>query len=71
MNNNIHLWLRSEMKKNEYRTPITPIVVQKLITNGYKITVEKSTTRCFIDDKYKNVGCELVEAGTWMNALLD
>ncbi len=67
----IHLWLRSETKLNEYRTPITPLVAKKLIDFGYKITIEKSNNRCFSDKEYKDVMCEMVESNTWPNAPSD
>lgn len=67
----MHIWLRCETKNNEYRTPITPVVAGKLIADGYKITVEKSVTRCFSDQSYLDIGCILVDAGSWIDAPLD
>lgn len=70
-NNKIHLWLRAETKSNEYRTPITPLIAKKLIDFGYKITIEKSINRCFSDEEYKDVMCEMVEPNTWISAPSD
>lgn len=67
----IHIWLRSETKIGEYRAPITPDTAADLISKGFKITVEKSDSRCFTDAEYMNVGCELVDFGSWINAPLD
>jgi saccharopine dehydrogenase (NAD+, L-lysine forming) len=36
-----------------------------LIENGFKITVERSSFRCFSDEEYTHVGCDLVDAGYW------
>lgn len=54
------MWVRSEVKIGEQRTPITPNDAQVLLESGFKITVEKSPQRCFADDDYAAVGCELV-----------
>ena len=69
--NRIHIWLRAETKNNEYRTPITPTIAKKLLEHGYLITVEKSDTRCFKNEEYKIIGCQLAEPNSWPNALLD
>jgi saccharopine dehydrogenase (NAD+, L-lysine-forming) len=62
------LWIRHEVKKGEERVIFVPSDCKKLIDAGYKVTVEKSTTRCIKDEEYAKVGCELVEAETWVNA---
>ncbi|KND04396.1 saccharopine dehydrogenase (NAD+, L-lysine-forming) [Spizellomyces punctatus DAOM BR117] len=67
----VHLWLRAETKKNERRTALTPTVCKKLLAAGFKITVEKCTERIFKDQDYVDVGCELVETGTWRTAPAD
>ncbi|XWV24845.1 saccharopine dehydrogenase [Tupanvirus deep ocean] len=64
----IHLWLRSETKEDEFRTPITPVIAKKLIEKGYTMTVEKSNQRCYHDYEYTDVGCILVESGSWVQA---
>ena len=43
----IHFWLRSEVKLNEYRTPLLPSHAKKLIDNGNIVTVEKSTSKMY------------------------
>ncbi|KAJ3043120.1 Saccharopine dehydrogenase [Rhizophlyctis rosea] len=66
-----HLWLRAETKKNEKRTALTPKVAKTLLDNGFKITVEKSTQGIFDDKDFVDVGCTLVESGTWRTAPAD
>ncbi|KAI9103085.1 hypothetical protein DFS34DRAFT_351800 [Phlyctochytrium arcticum] len=66
-----HLWLRAETKKNERRTALTPTVCEKLLAEGFQITVEKCKQRIFDDQDYVKVGCKIVESGTWRNAPAD
>lgn len=61
------IWLREEVKENERRTPLTPENAKKLLENGYKVIVEKSKDRIFPDSEYLDIGCELVEAHSWIN----
>lgn len=70
-NKNIHIWLRAEIKEHEYRTPLTPSDAKYLINLGFKITVEKSSNRCYTDDTYSAVGCIMVANGSWINAPID
>ncbi|KAJ3086607.1 Saccharopine dehydrogenase [Quaeritorhiza haematococci] len=63
-----HLWLRGETKKNEHRTALTPTACKTLIENGFKITVERCPERIFNDQEYADVGCTLVQKGTWRTA---
>jgi saccharopine dehydrogenase (NAD+, L-lysine-forming) len=63
-----HFWLRHEVKEGEGRTPVLPEHCKKLIQNGHKVSVEKSTTRCVPDAKYAEVGCTLVPSETWKSA---
>jgi len=60
------LWIRDEIKPGEKRVPITPEAAAKLLAAGYRVTVEKSKTRCIADADYANVGCRMVESGSWM-----
>ncbi|KAI8804228.1 hypothetical protein BJ742DRAFT_713363 [Cladochytrium replicatum] len=66
-----HLWLRAETKKNEQRTALTPDACKTLLAEGFKITVEKSADRIFKDQEYVDIGCDLVEFGTWKGAPKD
>jgi saccharopine dehydrogenase (NAD+, L-lysine-forming) len=65
-----HIWLREETLDNERRTALTPQDAKKLVEQGFNVTVERSTKRIFSDDEYLNVGCSLVEAGSWKDAPL-
>ncbi|EFC48623.1 saccharopine dehydrogenase [Naegleria gruberi] len=63
----VHLWLRDEVKPFEQRTALTPSDAEKLIKEfNFKITVEKSVTRAFDDEEYVKVGCQLVESNSWI-----
>ena len=63
-----HIWLRSETKDHEKRTPLTPIGAKQLITDGHKVTVEKCQDRVIKDEEYLSVGCDMVDGHTWTNA---
>ncbi len=63
-----HIWLRSETKDHERRTPLTPIGAQQLIQDGHIVTVEKCNDRIIKDSDYQNVGCQLVDALSWKTA---
>lgn len=68
---NLHIWLRDEVKKNEKRSALSPLDAGKLISSGFKVTVEKSNTRIFKDQEYISAGCEIVQTGSWKDAPLD
>jgi saccharopine dehydrogenase (NAD+, L-lysine forming) len=67
----VDIWLRAETKPNEQRAPITPEFAGELVSRGYKITVERSSQRIFPAEEYAAVGCELAEAGSWVDAPTD
>ena len=50
--NNI-IYIRSELNKNECRTPIIPIDIPVLIQHGFNIYVESSSNRIFSDEEYE------------------
>ena len=50
------IYLRSELNSNEYRCPITPYDVNKLIAVGFTIYVESSNNRIFNNIEYLNSG---------------
>eukprot|EP00121_Abeoforma_whisleri_P012906 Awhi_evm1s11913 len=79
-----HLWILSEVKPAERRTPVTPAICKKLLDEGFKITIEKCKNRicpievvdiyCYIPARtkeYEKIGCTVVETGSWVNAPLD
>tara|TARA_R110000868_G_scaffold30668_5_gene113206 strand:+ start:2207 stop:3262 length:1056 start_codon:yes stop_codon:yes gene_type:complete len=63
-----HIWLRSETKDHERRTPLTPIGAKQLIQDGHSVTVEKCNDRIIKDIDYQNVGCRLVDSLSWKTA---
>ncbi|WP_419910738.1 saccharopine dehydrogenase [Hoeflea sp.] len=64
----MHLHLRDEARESEQRTPITPSAAEKLIRDGWRISVEASEKRAFSDQEYQNSGCAIVEKGSWTTA---
>lgn len=67
----VKIWLRSETKEKERRTPLTPDNAEKLIKLGAKLVVEDDPNRIFPIDDYKNIGCEIAEAHSWTDAPKD
>lgn len=61
-------WLRSETKEFEKRTALTPKNAKKLIDKGCEIVVERFSDRIFKDTEYEEVGCKIVESGSWIYA---
>lgn len=45
----------------ERRVALTPLGCRSMISEGIRILVQPSRTRCFSDDEYRESGCELVE----------
>ncbi len=62
------IWLRSETKMRERRTPLTPNDAKKLIEAGAKVHVEDDPNRIFPIEAYKQVGCIIEEAHSWPTA---
>jgi len=62
------IWMRSETRPNEARAPLTPQGAAQLIAIGAHVTVEAAPHRCIPDQDYVAAGCELVEAGAWVDA---
>lgn len=56
------VYLRAETFANECRSPLAPEDVSKLINEGYTIHIEKSTSRAFRDEEFKNAGAHLTHA---------
>lgn len=55
------IYIRKELYSNEYRTPLCPTDVKRLINNGYVIYVQSSKKRCFRDEEYANVGAIITD----------
>ena len=61
------IWLRSEFRKTERRTPLLPDGAKELLEQGYQVIVEKSANRIIADSEYEAAGCEMVDADGWKN----
>ena len=62
-----HFWLRSEIRPDEFRTPISPLGAKKLIKKGHVVSVEDCEKRVFCTLDYKKQGCQIVKKGSWVN----
>lgn len=58
------LILRAEHNPLEERAPLTPEDLSKL-RDDFTLLVETSTTRCYSDEEYCQVGATIVPAGYW------
>ena len=58
--NDITIFLRSELNKNEKRTPLTPFDVKILLLNNIKVYIQSSKHRIFDDSEYNNIGAIVV-----------
>lgn len=67
----VHLWLRHESRATERRTPITPSDAKRLLSCGYRLTVEESPQRVFNIGEYTTIGCSAAPTGSWPDAPCD
>lgn len=63
-----HLWIRSETRETERRTPIVPADVHRLLHVGFSVSVEESPQRVFPVEDYEEAGASIVPAGSWVVA---
>jgi saccharopine dehydrogenase (NAD+, L-lysine-forming) len=56
-----NLVLRKEFKYNEFRTPLIPSDIKKLIYNDFIVYVEKSNLRFFKDNEYEENGAIMID----------
>ncbi len=54
-----HLWLRSETKAFERRTPLSVQAAERILESGHRLTVESFEDRIFPLSSYKEVGCNI------------
>ncbi len=59
------IWLRSESRPTERRTPLLAAGAKELMEEGYNVVVERSDNRIIDDSEYEAVGCQMVDAGGW------
>ncbi len=63
-----HVWVRSESRAHEERVGVTPQGAAKLITAGYRVTVEQSAQRILPIEDYAAAGCEIAPEFSWVSA---
>lgn len=63
-----HLWVRAEQRPNEERVGLTPAGAKKLIANGIRVTVERSSVSAIPLQGYRDAGCEIAAENTWPDA---
>jgi hypothetical protein len=60
------IWVRHETKAKEQRVTVTPDGCKALLEAGFRVVVERSSTRVIPDDEYGAVaGVEMAEANAW------
>ena len=63
-----HLWLRSEARATERRTPLVPDDVRRLLDAGLQVTVEESEQRVYPIKEYAEAGATIAGRGSWVDA---
>ena len=63
-----HLWIRAEARPGEQRVPIVPADAQRLVADGYVVTVEESPSRVVDLEDYVAAGCSVAPYGSWTDA---
>ncbi|NOX72402.1 MAG: saccharopine dehydrogenase [Alphaproteobacteria bacterium] len=66
-----HLWIRAEQRDSEQRVGLTPDGVRTLMSQGFRVTVERSTCRAIAIDGYMATGCDIAVENTWPDAPTD
>jgi alanine dehydrogenase len=66
MMNFTKIYLRKEYYDNEYRSPLIPNDINKLIKNNFIVYVQSSNNRCFTDNEYCENGAIIVD-DEWYN----
>lgn len=62
------IWLRDEYRITERRTPLLPKGAMSLINEGYEVVVERSKKRIIPDSEFAEIGCRMVDGGSWMSS---
>jgi hypothetical protein len=52
----------------EERTPLTPEGAAELMRSGFKVTVERSQQSAYDSSAYQEVGCEMAQGSSWVDA---
>ena len=64
----VHVWIRSESRGTERRSPVVPDDIPMLLNAGFQVTVEESIHRVFAAEEYAAAGATIVGEGTWTDA---
>ena len=67
MESSILIYLRAELNENEFRCPLIPLDIKKLIDYGYKVYVESSIYRVYEDVEYEKVGAIITKKSWYDN----
>ena len=51
--------LKEEKTKWERRVALTPVEVEKLVKEGFRVIVQPSTSRCYSEEEFEEVGAEI------------
>ena len=62
------IWMRGEPRENEARAPMAPNGAADMVAKGWRVVVEDAADRCIPTASYRDVGCEIVENGSWVDA---
>ncbi len=62
------LWIRHETRSTEQRAPVVPDDAERLVHEGFAVTVEESPQRAFPLADYVAAGCRTAPAGSWQDA---
>lgn len=63
-----HIWLRTEERPDEYRTPLTPAGAEALLEAGFALTIEDSAHRIIPTSAYAHLGANIASEGSWRAA---
>ena len=62
------IYLRSESYPNEYRVPLVPCDIKRLISQGHTVYVQSSLNRCIPDSEYTAVGALISHSPWWQQS---
>jgi saccharopine dehydrogenase (NAD+, L-lysine-forming) len=67
----LHLWVRSEARETERRTPLVPVDVRRLVDAGATVSVEESPQRVISISEYAEAGARIAPQHSWTSAPSD
>jgi saccharopine dehydrogenase (NAD+, L-lysine-forming) len=63
-----HLWLRAEERPDEERVGLMPEGAARLLSRGFRVTVEDSPLRAIPIGGYRDAGAAIAPPGSWRDA---